>query len=231
MGRRVALSSEGTNKYVTEMLQLRIQLLVIMQAIFPLSRKNGSPVLLANSDDWDNKGRRPCAGSYVTKLNFEKLMEPVESEKSHRECGRLVFSGDEVCGSTHKWIDNLIRSSSTQRFQFCLDVDGKLLHLRAIQGHFGTQKVDFTLQVELYTPDNFRWAISHGCTPWSSQDWLQEEKVQDKGDKKSALHCRAPYARAFDGGTELRRDKTQNCTIQDQNGECIKTKFSWSICK
>ena len=35
---------------------------------------------------------------------------------------------------------------STQRFQFCLDLDGNLLYSRVIQGHSVTQKVDFTLQ-------------------------------------------------------------------------------------
>ena len=42
---------------------------------------------------------------------------------------------------------------------------------------------------------------------------------------KSNVHCRGPYSRTSDGGTELRRDKTKNCTIQDQMESVSKLSF------
>ena len=48
--------------------------------------------------------------------------------------------------TTNELIEQLTLGSNKQRFQYYLDSPGKLLYLRAIQGHSGKQKVDPALQ-------------------------------------------------------------------------------------
>ena len=61
------------------------------------------------------------------------------------------------------WLDYLQSGSDNKRFQYCLDNNGYLLYMRAIQGHSGGNDVDPPLQ------DN---------------DWLQKEKTSKKEDKR-----------------------------------------------
>ena len=144
MGRRVGLSSakERTNTW-RKCHNSESAYRHRCKVLFPYSRENGSPFL------WQTQ----MTGKITVK---DHMQDPTSQSSFSRSwltswmgkvalC-RLVFSGDEVSGNTHEWFINLIRGSSTQRFQFCLDLDGNLLYSRAIQGHSGTQKVDFTLQ-------------------------------------------------------------------------------------
>ena len=51
-----------------------------MQGNIPILKRKWFTVLVTNSDYWDNNGQRPHAGSYVTKLIFEKLFEQLNGK-------------------------------------------------------------------------------------------------------------------------------------------------------
>ena len=50
-----------------------------------------------------------------------------------------------MAGSS-QWLDLLQKGSDKERLQYCLNSDGLILSMRAIQGHSGRAKVDSTSQ-------------------------------------------------------------------------------------
>ena len=135
-----------------------------MQATIPVDKRQWITVLVANPGGWDNDSSacwlsKPCAESYVTKPNFEKLMEPSNGQN----CVENIIAVE-----SSDWmneIEHLIRGSNKERFQHGLDSDGNLLYVRAIQGDSGKPKVDPTLQGNVMLPMNFVEYIYHvGCS-------------------------------------------------------------------
>ena len=66
------------------------------------------------------------------------------------------------------WLNCPEKGSNNNTFQYCLDSHGYLLHMRAIQGHSGGNKVVPSLQDNVKMPDN--WIVffnhvgsSHDC--------------------------------------------------------------------
>ena len=68
--------------------------------------------------------------------------------------------------SDEKWESSLTRGGGNkQRFQYCTDPSGEILHLRALQGHSGSDLVDPSLQHNVIIPDGFFKYIYHvRCT-------------------------------------------------------------------
>ena len=50
------------------------------------------------------------------------------------------------------WLNHLERGSNEKRFQYCLEPNGNVLYMRAIQGHSGGNKVDLSLQDNVQIP-------------------------------------------------------------------------------
>ena len=51
-----------------------------MQGTIPMLKRKWFTVLVTNSDDSENNGQRPYAGSYVTKHIFEKLIDQLNGK-------------------------------------------------------------------------------------------------------------------------------------------------------
>ena len=67
------------------------------------------------------------------------------------------------------WLDCFGKGSNKNICQCCLDSHGYLLHMRAIQGHSGGNKVDPTLQDNVKIPYNwvdymYHAVFSHDCS-------------------------------------------------------------------
>ena len=81
-----------------------------------------------------------------------------------KECLRY-----EIENSQH-WSDDMWKSKMAggggkkKRFQYCTDLSGEILYLRALQGHSGRSLIDPTLQDNVIIPNNFFQYIYHvGC--------------------------------------------------------------------
>ena len=77
---------------------------------------------------------------------------------------------DEKWKFCHHWSDEKWKSSiargggNKKRFQYCTDSSGRILYLRALQGHSGRNLVDPSLQDNVLIPDGFFKYIYHvGC--------------------------------------------------------------------
>ena len=68
--------------------------------------------------------------------------------------------------SDEKWKSTMAKGGGIKkRFQYCTDSSGQeILHLRALQGHSGSNLIDPTLQDNVVIPSNFFQHIYHvGC--------------------------------------------------------------------
>ena len=73
------------------------------------------------------------------KAHLREADGAVEWEKLRRDYSRVESTVETDDLSTDEWIEHLIRGSNNQRFQYCLNSDGHLSYVRAIQGHAGKQ--------------------------------------------------------------------------------------------
>ena len=64
--------------------------------------------------------------------------------------------------TTQKWIDYLQEGCNKNRFQYCLNSDGFILYMRAIQGHSGGNRVDPSLQ---NSGNSIHW-VQYVCQRW-----------------------------------------------------------------
>ena len=119
------------------------------------------------------------------------------------------------------WRDYLQRGSDKKKIQYCLDSNGFILYMRAIQGHSGGNK---------------RWSFTNSKITWkfrtiglstsislvrltifirlSNQDWLQEEKIRKKEDKRCSSQPWIQWVNLNEW--TLWRDKTTTGTLQNQ---------------
>ena len=91
--------------------------------------------------------------------------------------------------SNKEWLDVFQRESDQKSFQYCLNSDGLMIDLCAIQGHSWGTKIDLAILDKREIP--YRWSeylyhvgCSGYCIPFFNQDWLQEEKMQKKEGKQ-----------------------------------------------
>ena len=63
--------------------------------------------------------------------------------------------------TNHERLDHLHGRSDKKRFQFCLNSDGFIHDMRAIQGHSGGYKVDPSLLDDVQIPYRWREYIYH----------------------------------------------------------------------
>ena len=64
-----------------------------------------------------------------------------------------------------EWLDLLESGSDRNRFQYCLNLDGIILYVRAVQGHSGGTKVDPTLLDNVLIPYKWSEYLCHvGCS-------------------------------------------------------------------
>ena len=67
--------------------------------------------------------------------------------------------------SDEKWKNSMAGGGGNKNiFQYCTDFSGKILYLRALQGHSGRSLIDSTLQDNVITPNDFFEYTNHiGC--------------------------------------------------------------------
>ena len=83
--------------------------------------------------------------------------------------------------------------------------------MRAIQGHSGGNKVDPSLPDDVLIPYKWGEYFYHvgsslsTCILFFNQDWLQEEKMQKKEDKRSSSLHWIPWAMSQTKSTKICR--------------------------
>ena len=86
--------------------------------------------------------------------------------------------------TTHKWIEQLMRGSKEQRFQYCLDAARNLLYLRATQGHSGIPKTDPSWQDHVVIPNGFTEFIFHVGSSHDLHSTIQSGLIAEGKDAK-----------------------------------------------
>ena len=84
-----------------------------------------------------------------TVMTFEKLTEQLNGESCSP--GFIAKTPETISGQCKVWLDHLERGNK-KIVQYCLDSDGHILYLRAIQGHSEGNGVDLSLQDNVQIP-------------------------------------------------------------------------------
>ena len=90
------------------------------------------------------------------------------------------------------WIDHLRDGSNKKRFQHCLDSDGFIHYMRAIQGHFGGNKFDPSLLENVEVPYMWSEFFYHAGSSLDLRSILQScgRKGYERRKTSSVLHSR-----------------------------------------
>ena len=94
--------------------------------------------------------------------------------------------------SNSQWLDLLHRGSNKKRFQYCLDSNGNLIHLRAIQGHSGGTTVDPALLDNIEIPVGWKEYQYHVGGPLTSHSILQAELIAGGKDTEKDGRLSSP---------------------------------------
>ena len=110
--------------------------------------------------------------------------------------------------SNKEWLCLLQQGSDKKRFQCCLDSDGLVIYLCAIQGHSGGTMVNLALldNVEKFHMDGASTSTTSVAPGWCilffNRNWLQVVKVQEDG-KRYCLHLWIPWAMCLTRSTKI----------------------------
>ena len=106
----------------------------------------------------------------------KKLIHLLRHGRIHREndgaieCWRIKDNLQEHFLYCHHWSDDKWKKTMARgggikkRYQYCTDLSGAILHLRALQGHSGRSLIDLTLQDNVVIPHVFfKYTYHVGC--------------------------------------------------------------------
>ena len=107
--------------------------------------------------------------------------------------------GNALRWTNHEWLDHLRKGSDKNRFQYCLNSDGFIHYMRAIQGHSAGNKVDPSLVDRVEKPcmgSEYIYHVGSSLCLHSIPLWIGCRRKRCKRWKtNSILHCRGSYDR------------------------------------
>ena len=165
-----------------------------------------------------------------TKKKEKKMTRLLQHQSHHRESDgaiEWILVLLECCRdyldapkwTTEKWIDYLQGGCNKNRFQYCLNSDGFILYMRAIQGHSGGNRVYPSLQ---NSGNSIHW-VQYVCQRWFFSRlpfcYPIRSHCRRKRYERGKTHCIGLYERTSRG--TLWRDKSRRGTLQNQGTQYI----------
>ena len=120
--------------------------------------------------------------------------------------------------SVEKWKSIMARGRGNRRiFQYCTDSSGKILYLRAFQGHSGRNLIDFSLQDNVFDSERFRqihlsrWMCGQFTLHHKFRIDTERDKFEQKTD--SILSACESYEQKTRRSWDSWPESTSSCTI------------------
>ncbi len=133
---------------------------------------------------------------------FQKTMEQLNGRKLLSMFYRQSLNWRSAW-SKHGWIT--WRRSNKKRFQYCLDPNGNILYMRAIQDHSQRNRVDLSLQDNVEIPYNWIENINHAGSSHYCHSVLPSDLIA--GGKDSKERRQTVLFTAVDPMNEPQRDE------------------------